>query len=188
MKIVTFQGKTPSEALKNATEQIGDEGLIIETREIRKKSLGKDALYEIVIGIDESKSPKPAQKPRQKPLEQQRPLLQESEDILYDISSAAEQISKIADVTDPFYEYGMPKAQPYQEPKELKEIKSEIHKLSDKVKLIQNMFWEEKAPNLQNAIPPEFAEIYKLTKESGMNQDHLDEIMQMTLEIGRAHV
>ena len=182
MKIVTFQGKTPSEALKNATEQIGDEGLIIETREIRKKSLGKDALYEIVIGIDESKSPKPAQKPRQKPLEQQRPLLQESEDILYDISSAAEQISKIADVTDPFYEYGMPKAQPYQEPKELKEIKSEIHKLSDKVKLIQNMFWEEKAPNLQNAIPPEFAEIYKLTKESGMNQDHLDEIMQMTLE------
>lgn len=182
MKIVTFQGKTPSEALKNATAQIGDDGLIIETREIRKKSLGKDALYEIVIGINESKSPKPAQKPRQKPLEKQRPLLEESEDILYDISSAAEQISKIADVTDPFYEYGIPKAQPYQEPKELKEIKSEIHKLSDKVKLIQNMFWDEKAPNLQNAIPPEFAEIYKLTKESGMNQDHLDEIMQMTLE------
>ncbi|MDY0117263.1 MAG: flagellar biosynthesis protein FlhF [Sulfurimonadaceae bacterium] len=182
MKIVTFKGKTPSEALKHAKEQIGDEGILIETREIQKKGLGKEALYEIVIGIDESLTPKVSQKPRHKPLQQQKSLIKESEDILYDISSAAQQISKIADVTDPFYEYGIPKAQPYQEPKELKEIKSEIHKLSDKVKLIQNMFWDEKAPNLQNAIPPEFAEIYKLAKESGMNQEHLDEIMQMTLE------
>ncbi|MDD2566836.1 MAG: flagellar biosynthesis protein FlhF [Thiovulaceae bacterium] len=189
MKIVTFTGKTPSEALKRAKEQIGDEGVVIETREIQKKALGKEALYEMVIGIDEDalakntqKSQKPAPRAQHKPLEKQKPLLKESEDILFDISSAAQQISKIADVTDPLYEYGIPKPQPYQEPKELKEIKTELHKLSDKVKLIQNMFWEEKAPALQNAIPPEFAEIYKLAKESGMNHEHLDAIMQMTLE------
>jgi flagellar biosynthesis protein FlhF len=44
------------------------------------------------------------------------------------------------------------------------------------------MFWDEKAPKLQTAIPPEFAEIYRLAQQSGMDQNHLDQIMQLTLE------
>lgn len=185
MKILTFTGSTPSEALKRAKNEIGDEGMLIETREIQKKGLGKEALYEIVIGIEEdNKTTKPYSKVN-KPLEKQKPILKESEDVLYDISSAAKQISQIADVTDPLYEYGnkkpMPKAPSY-EPKELKEIKSEISKLGDKVKLIQNMFWDEKAPDIESRIPPEFAEIYRLASQSGMNKEHLDGIMQITLQ------
>jgi flagellar biosynthesis protein FlhF len=68
------------------------------------------------------------------------------------------------------------------EPKELKEIKAEINKLTDKVKIIQHMFWDEKAPNLEQQIPPEFAEIYRLASQSGMNREHLDMLMQITLE------
>lgn len=183
MKILTFTGSTPSEALKRAKLEIGDEGMLIETREIQKKGLGKAALYEIVIGIQEDKTSKSYSKIN-KPLEQQKPILKESEDVLYDISSAAKQISQIADVTDPIYEYGnkkiTPKA-PSFEPKELKEIKSEISKLGDKVKLIQNMFWDEKSPDIESRIPPEFAEIYRLASQSGMNKEHLDGIMQITL-------
>lgn len=183
MKILTFTGSTPSEALKRAKLEIGDEGMLIETREIQKKGLGKGALYEIVIGIEEDKTAKTYSKIN-KPLEQQKPILKESEDVLYDISSAAKQISQIADVTDPLYEYGnkkhTPKA-PSFEPKELKEIKSEISKLGDKVKLIQNMFWDEKSPDIESRIPPEFAEIYRLASQSGMNKEHLDGIMQITL-------
>lgn len=183
MKIMTFTGKTPSEALKNARLKVGDEGMLIETREIKKKSLGKDALYEIVIGLEDDAKVKEDPKPIQRTSYGNKTLSRESEDVLYDISNAAKQISKIADVTDPTYEYGMPSKSPSSyEPKELKEIKSEIHKLGDKVKLIQNMFWEEKSPALQNAIPPEFAEIYKLASQSGMNKEHLDSIMHMTLE------
>jgi flagellar biosynthesis protein FlhF len=45
------------------------------------------------------------------------------------------------------------------------------------------MFWEEKAPQRNNlAIPPEFSQIYKLARISGMGPDHLDNIMQLTLE------
>jgi flagellar biosynthesis protein FlhF len=44
------------------------------------------------------------------------------------------------------------------------------------------MFWDEKAPVLQSQIPPEFAEIYRLASQSGMDRAHLDAIMQMTLE------
>ena len=68
------------------------------------------------------------------------------------------------------------------EAKEFKAIKSELDKISDKIKLIQNMFWEEKSPaNLQ--IPQEFAEIYRIAKNSGIHAPHLDEIMQLSLEL-----
>lgn len=184
MKILTFTGSSPSEALKKAKLQIGDDGMLIETREIQKKGLGRHPIYEIVIGIEEDKSA-PTYKKATKPLHKQTPLTKESEDVLFDISNAAQQISKIADVTDPLYEYGNKKPTvqaPSFEPKELKEIKSEILKLGDKVKLIQNMFWDEKAPDIESRIPSEFAEIYRLASQSGMSREHLDDIMQITLQ------
>ncbi len=181
MKILTFTGKTPSEALKKAKMEVGDEGMLIETREVQKKALGKEALYEIIIGIEEDMIPNTYTK--QKPLTQQRPVKKESEEILFDISNAAKQISQISDVTTPQFEYGERKQpQAAYEPKELKEIKSEINKLGDKVKIIQNMFWDEKSPDIESQIPAEFAEIYRLASQSGMNREHLDELMRITLE------
>ncbi|MFA6197110.1 MAG: flagellar biosynthesis protein FlhF [Sulfurimonas sp.] len=182
MKILTFTGKTPSEALKKAKQEIGDDGMLIETREIQKKGLGREPLYEIVIGIEEKQTATTYSKVN-KPLHNQAPVLKQSEDVLFDISSAAQQISKISDVTDPNYSYANAKV-PHAniEPKELKEIKSEILKLGDKIKLIQNMFWDEKAPDIESQIPSEFAEIYRLASQSGMNKEHLDAIMQMTLQ------
>jgi len=186
MKILTFTGRTPSEALKKAKMEIGDEGMLIETKEIQKKALGREALYEIVIGIDEEMIPSTYQKV-QKPLSKQQGLKNESQDVLYDISNAARQISEISKVVDdPLKEYMEPQRAESQktvvEPKELKEIKAEINKLTDKVKIIQHMFWDEKAPNLEQQIPPEFAEIYRLASQSGMNREHLDMLMQITLE------
>ena len=191
MKILTFTGKTPSEALKKAKLEIGDEGMLIETKELTKKSLGRDGLYEIVIGIDEKNLPQ-SYKQNRKPLSEQQPLKEESQEVLFDISSAAQQIAKVSTVTDdPLAQYMSPPK--YQkksitnpivsEPKELKEIKSEITKLTDKVKIIQNMFWDEKSPNIESQIPPEFAEIYRLALKSGMNSEHLNELMKMTVEL-----
>jgi len=185
MKILTFTGSTPSEALKKAKMEIGDEGMLIETKEIQKKALGREALYEIVIGIDEDMIPSTYKKVK-KPLSKQQPLKEESQEILFDISNAAKQISKISNVTDPLEDIyqPLPKQNIMQslEPKELKEIKSEINKLTDKVKIIQNMFWDEKSPELSSQIPPEFSEIYRLASQSGMNKEHLDTLMQVTLE------
>ncbi len=189
MKILTFTGRTPSEALKKAKMKIGDEGMLIETKEIQKKALGREALYEIVIGIDKEIIPS-TYKQTQKPLSKQQSLESESEDVLYDISHAAKQISEISKVVDdPLREYMEPmqstspsSPQSAVEPKELKEIKVEINKLADKVKIIQNMFWNEKAPDLESQIPSEFAEIYRLALQSGMNREHLDMLMQITLE------
>jgi len=175
VKILTFSGTTPAEALKKAQEAIGDDAVLIETRQLQKKSLGKSALYEIVVGIDEN-AIRPQPKKVQKPLHEQKPLTEKSSDVLFNISEAAKQISKIADVT----ESSAPA--PSKEPEELKLIKEEISKLGDKVKVIQNMFWEERRPDLQTVIPPEFSEIYRLSLQSGMDKEHLDTIMALTLE------
>jgi flagellar biosynthesis protein FlhF len=61
------------------------------------------------------------------------------------------------------------------------EIKTEITALNDRIKTIQNMFWEEKAP-AEFSIPPEFSEIYKISKQSGMKKEHLDTIMKLSLQ------
>ncbi|MFA5215285.1 flagellar biosynthesis protein FlhF [Sulfuricurvum sp.] len=178
MKILTFSGATPAEALKKAQLEVGEEAMLIETREIQKKSLGKSALYEIVVGVEEDAPSRPKPRPTE-PLREQRPLAQKSSDVLFNISEAAKQISKIAEVTE---EERPTRSGVIQESEDLKLIKEEIEKLGDKVKLIQHMFWDEKAPKMQTAIPPEFAEIYRLAQQSGMDQEHLDQIMQLTLE------
>lgn len=178
MKILTFSGATPAEALKKAQLEVGEEAMLIETREIQKKSLGKSALYEIVVGVEENTPPR-AKAKMEEPLTKQRPLTQKSSDVLYNISEAARQISKIAEVTE---EEKPQKQAPLAESEDMKRIKEEIEKLGDKVKLIQNMFWSEKAPQMETPIPPEFAEIYRLARQSGMDQSHLDEIMRLTLE------
>lgn len=179
MKILTFSGATPAEALKKAQLEVGEEAMLIETREIQKKSLGKSALYEIVVGVEEDAPSRP--KPRHtEPLREQRPLAQKSSDVLFNISEAAKQISRIAEVTED--DQRPIRSGAVQESEDIKLIKEEIEKLGDKVKLIQHMFWDEKAPKMQTAIPPEFAEIYRLAQQSGMDQEHLDQIMQLTLE------
>ena len=184
MKILTFSGATPAEALRKAQLEVGEDAMLIETRELQKKALGKSALYEIVVGVEErvkegNHAPKNAHQPsKHPPLTEQRSLTDKSNDVLFNISEAAKQISKIAEVTDD----GPAVRKTGSEPEELRQIKSEIAKLGDKVKLIQNMFWEERTHDMETIIPPEFAEIYRLSLESGMKKEHLDAIMQLTLE------
>jgi flagellar biosynthesis protein FlhF len=191
MKIMTFTGATPAEALKKAQLEVGEEAMLIETKEIRKKALGQPPLYEIIVGVDEEDLPQkppapafdepyPRPRPKQPPLSEQEPLAQKSSDVLFNISEAARQISKIAEVTEETPSRPTPIAAG--ESAELKQIKKEISKLGDKVKIIQNMFWSERGPDTEAAIPSEFAEIYRLSVQSGMKREHLDAIMHLTLE------
>ena len=193
MKVLTFSGTSPAEALKKAQLSVGEDAMLIETKEIRKKSLTQTALYEIIVGIDDEIAAKlEAKQSAQKPSDAVTPVARSSADVLYNISEAARQISKIAEVTkeeevsladEEATKVVARVRQKSNDPLEFREIKDEIAKLGDKVKLIQNMFWDERSDRLGNIhIPPEFSEIYKLTLESGMNTTHIEEIMAMTLE------
>ncbi|MDN5377163.1 MAG: flagellar biosynthesis protein FlhF [Sulfurospirillum sp.] len=181
MKFLTFSAQTPAAALKQAQLECGEDALVVSTKQVKKKGINTPALYEVVVAIEDHKQPKKVSLPRQS--------VKSKEDVLVNISEAAKQISNIAKVTDTSSLNGYKKANISIEEKapngkdDLVDIKQEITKLADKIKLIQEMFWEEKAPQRNNlAIPPEFSQIYKLARISGMGPDHLDNIMQLTLE------
>ncbi|MBE0492473.1 MAG: flagellar biosynthesis protein FlhF [Sulfurospirillum sp.] len=179
MKFLTFSAATPAQALRKAQEACGEDALVISTKELKKKTINTPALYEIVVAVEDKKVVK-------KEL-LRRDTMSNKEDVLVNISQAAKQISDIAKVTE------SPLLRRKNAPISIEEktptnddgadIKFEISKLADKIKLIQEMFWEEKAPLRNNlAIPPEFSQIYKLARTSGMGSDHLENIMKLTLE------
>lgn len=173
MNFLTFTGETPAQALKKAQNECGEDAYVISTKQVKKKSLNSPGLYEVIVALEES-MPKPKEIKRE-----------DSEDVLLNISEAAKQISKIANVsTDKKVKESkeLPLTESFST-KELGSIKQEINKLADKIKLIQEMFWDEKAPQRDNlAIPSEFAQIYKLAMQSGMSKEHLNTIMRLTLE------
>lgn len=245
-KLHTFMGDTPAQALKQAQQAHGDDILLVESKEIRKKSLTQPALYEIVIAVDEETKPQEnkVEQQTQQTQEQSKNSIQKKLDEIADkrmakkkqealkpkaydevtlqLSDAVKQISQIANVPSNIptatpsvknipakSTYPKPQAQiqqnssldiradnkihniesskiaqSMQEKLELKEIRQELDSISDKLKIIQNMFWDEKGPKNDGInIPQEFAEIYRIAKNSGMNKEHLDTIMKLSLEL-----
>ncbi len=185
MKVLTFSGQSPAEALKKVKEQFGDEAMVIETKQVRKKTLNQPALYEVIVGVNENSEVKRSSPMLQHEREMTpKEAIERSEEVVLSISKAAQQFSQINDMAGS--EEGddillkKPQAHHTYNVEDFKDVKHQIKQLGDKVKLIQNMFWEEKDPGVP--IPPEFAEIYRLSKESGMNEEHLQTIMRLTLE------
>jgi len=159
MKLMTFTAPTPAQALKAAQQECGEDALVVSTKQIRKKSLSQTALYEVVVAIEDT----PPQKrkkgkaagvketsSRKRGVEKEPPSVHD--DVLVNISKAAKEISEIANLSTPVRERPRVKVEveedrgaPFDkrvEMEELKEIKGELLKLSDKIKLIQNMVWE----------------------------------------------
>jgi len=179
VKFLTFSAATPAAALKQAQIECGEDALVVSTKQVKKKTLNTPALYEVVVAVEDAK----VQSAPKRPVRTQK----STEDVLINISEAAKQISQIAKVTEtnlPSRPHSKISIQEKRKSNDdVGDIKQEITKLADKIKLIQEMFWEEKSPARNNlAIPPEFAQIYKLAKISGMGSDHLDNIMKLTLE------
>ncbi|NCD11798.1 MAG: flagellar biosynthesis protein FlhF [Epsilonproteobacteria bacterium] len=180
MKFHTFSGETPAEALKRAQQECGENALVISTKQIRKKTISSSALYEVVVAIEDA----PMQGTHRVESKAEPRYNKSGEDVLFSLSEAAKQISQIAQATsDTSFSSSMKPLEKAVPNEDLGDIKNEINKLADKIKLIQEMFWEEKAPHRNHlAIPSEFSEIYKLAKTSGMGEDHLENIMNLTLE------
>jgi len=57
MKTYTYSGETPAEALKKARDELGDEAMIIQTKEVRKKTLNQSALFELIVGVNKEDAP-----------------------------------------------------------------------------------------------------------------------------------
>ena len=209
-KFHTFTGESTIEALKKAQEACGEKAILVTTKQIQAKTINKKPLYEILVSVEEDEvkqPPKPNAKainyenayskfsknyepPKPKFEIKEEPAKFEAkttspepydpnESVLLNISDVAKEISAIANVD--MNETKEPNTNGMN--KKIDDVAKQVSVLSEKIGLITDMIWDEKAPNRNNlSIPPEFASIYKLAKQSGMKEEHLEAIMQTTLE------
>ena len=209
-KFHTFTGESTIEALKKAQEACGEKAILVTTKQIQAKTINKKPLYEILVSVEEDEVKQPP-KPNAKAInyenayskfsknyEPSKPKFEikeepakfeakttspepydPNESVLLNISAAAKEISTIANVD--MNEIKEPNTNGMN--KKIDDVAKQVSVLSEKIGLITDMIWDEKAPNRNNlSIPPEFASIYKLAKQSGMKEEHLEAIMQTTLE------
>jgi flagellar biosynthesis protein FlhF len=165
LKLKTYTAQTYTEALNKIKEELGDDVVIVSSKEIKRKTLTSPGLYEIVVAIDEFEKPK--QKSSSK-----------TEDVMLKISNVAKEINKT--VKTPQFDMNQnQKLVPQND--EIKQLKEEFAKLSDTIKFLQAAVWDMAHKN-ELELPPEFSEIYALSRASGMSPKHLDEIMKLTIK------
>ena len=209
-KFHTFTGESTIEALKKAQEACGEKAILVTTKQIQAKTINKKPLYEILVSVEEDEvkqppkpnakainyenayskfsknyeSPKPKFEIKEEPAKFEAKTTSPepydpNESVLLNISDVAKEISAIANVD--MNEIKEPNTNGMN--KKIDDVAKQVSVLSEKIGLITDMIWDEKAPNRNNlSIPPEFASIYKLAKQSGMKEEHLEAITQTTLE------
>ncbi len=185
MKLYTFTAPTPAMALKKAQKACGEEALVVSTKQIRKKSLSDEGLYEVVVAVKKVTNHTNTQA---EPI-QKKPTF--DDDILLNISKTAQQLAKLN--TDPsqvtIAQNTLEQIAKEGKDDEFQALKSDIAQLTDKIKILQTMMWEEKSATRDNLdIPPEFAEIYKIAKKSGMDEKHIKAILAETLNHMPVHM
>jgi len=168
MGLKTFTAGTMKEAMAKVKAEFGDEALIVSSKEIKKKTLTSSGLYEIVVQVDENtKSAKTTNRFK-------------DDDVLLKLSKVAKEIDSIS---NPKTIPNKPISSQPTNTIEMKELQKNIQEISNTVKLLQSTIWDMNSCKRENLIiPPEFSEIYAISKNSGMNKEHLDEIMNLTLK------
>jgi flagellar biosynthesis protein FlhF len=169
LKLKTYTAPTYTEALKKIKEELGDDVVIVSSKEIKRKTLTTPGLYEIVVAIEESTPVKKQAKDHM-------------DEVMLKLSSAAKEINKtVVKETPSFTTVKEPKLKTDCSSEEIVELKKEFNKLADTLKFLQAAVWDI-AHKSELDLPPEFSEIYALSRASGMNPRHLDEIMKLTIK------
>lgn len=109
----------------------------------------------------------------------QRAMINDDEDVSMSISRVANEISELAKIGETSQAQN-PVQLDYNS--KMRDIEKKVDKLSDKLNLIADAVWEDKAAARGDInIPPEFATIYKRAASSGMKCEHLKMIMDATI-------
>ncbi len=182
MKLKTFTAPTYTEALNKVKAELGDDVVIVSSKEIKKKTLTSQGLYEIVVAVEEENI-----KPRKNITSNE----EHAKDVMLKLSNAAKEISSLSK-EKPLFDFASSQKQAVNtgidnnplEPQKSEEIialKNQISQMADTLKFLQATVWDIVNKN-ELELPPEFSEIYALSKASGMSGQHLDEIMKLTIK------
>ena len=156
MKLYTFTGETPSEALKKAQNACGKDALVVNTKMIRKKTLTQDALYEVVVAVEDTQD-----------IKEHQATLTKSK--VKSIKNEVETITKIDSLS-----FDMEKES--EESKEIKELKKSLNSVNSRMLELQKLLLETHTKG-EFIVPPEFMSIYQKLKKSGMESFDIKEIV-----------
>jgi flagellar biosynthesis protein FlhF len=180
LKLKTFTAPTYTEALNKVKAELGDDVVIVSSKEIKKKTLTSQGLYEIVVAVEEETI-----KPRKKLTSDEEHV----NEVMLKLSNAAKEISSISQSEEEYTYASSKKAvnlnknnplEP-QKSEDIIALKNQISQIADTLKFLQATVWDMVNKN-ELEIPPEFSEIYALSRASGMSEKHLDEIMKLTIK------
>ena len=169
MKLKTFTAPSYTEALNKVKAALGEDVVIVSSKEIKRKTLGSNGLYEIVVAIEDETPKKNSGKQNSSG---------KIDEVMLKLSSAAKEINNISSKKTAFVKGSNLKPAKNDE---IVQLKEEINKISDTLKYLQATVWDITKKN-DLEIPPEFSEIYALAKASGITANYLNEIMKLTIK------
>ncbi len=155
MKLFTFTGETPSEALKKAQNACGRDALVVNTKMIRKKNLTQSGLYEVVVAVDEEKT------------------LKDKEPVLSD--KKLKTIQKDTDTTSLIDSLSIDD-KPGKSSPEIDELQKSLESVNKRMLELQKLLLESETKG-EFIIPPEFMGIYQKLKKAGVTQQDIKEIV-----------
>ena len=169
MKLKTYTAPTYTEALNKIKSELGDEVVIVSSKEIKKKTLTSPGLYEIVVAIEEENK------------KENKSNKKEIDEVMLKLSNVAKEINNTIKEPVTKNQRFTSNVSIKKESDEIKELKKEFTKLADTLKFLQATVWDILHKD-DLELPPEFSEIYALSRASGMYYKHLDEMMKLVIK------
>lgn len=176
-----FFGETAAEALQKAKEACGDEIEIVSTRKVRDKTLTQPSMYELLIKDPNGETPPPLPRKDDGVVANFSGLARQMSEIDRVAQASHDKINSVLKRNEPAMSIPAP-AIKTADNLEFKQISDILEKLRENIGNISSMIWDSNEVMREGLIlPPEFAEIYRACKDSGMASEHLHDIMQLTL-------
>jgi len=176
MRLYTFMGNSPAEALQKAQQVCGKDAVIVSTKELKKKSISSPALHEIVVALEDKKEESKVDIRSFKNSSKNK----SDTSIMLELSTQAKELSQRVQNSPQKNELSNIQ-------KELNnfsqsDIKKEIDELNIKLNTLLLTIFDLKKSDEDLLIPPEFIPIYQKLKSSGMKKSHIDEILKESIK------
>ena len=160
MKLYTFTGVTPSQALQKAQNACGEDALVVNTKMIHKKTLIKEGLYEIVVALEDRKT-----------VTNKKPVL--DKELISNIKKSVAQSATIDKLSITNNNKNSSK--------EINELKASLDSINSRMLELQDILLKSET-NHEFLVPPEFISIFNSLKKAGVKPLHIKEIISESIK------
>jgi flagellar biosynthesis protein FlhF len=177
VKLLSFLGQTPNDALNKAVKCCGEDAVVISTKKISSATKNSVEMYEIVVSVEEENkiiSPKQAIS---------KPVINNQVNNNAKSSSVLQR-QEILDLKKSVSDIKNIEVSSKLEKEELLDLKKSVLDMQNTIFNMQNTLWNSNSKNTINdlAIPIELSDIYKLFEQNDMPKDITYKILKHTIE------